>query len=384
MRVATESNLNNMNFKQGAMNLFAQPTIEQLSVKIGLASDVVRGIVNAGTSLSLASLMARAVSPHGIESARAAILSAQSNARIAEHLGDLLIGTAGLKDLETSGDALSELVTDRRVFILSDQIAMQTGVPPQASHVLTAIAAAVLFGTIKHALLLDQVSIAEFASQLRLRVPDVVPFVTDGVARDIGFEQAADFVASIEWRLAEVAKAFGAPTAYAPVPPTQTIVRANTVSNLSFGLATVHMASTSTATSPNFGLHNGRNDASSMITEGPSAPGLAKDSATAADDANLAVPIVASDSDLLIASPTRASNVESEAVLPDAPVRRRVRLRVGLLMVLLIMCGVAVLVYDQTHAGVLSAHLSQWRTSVYEAVATSGRFGFRNMVSLRH
>ncbi|WP_321800214.1 OmpA family protein [Burkholderia sp. BCC1988] len=189
--------MNAIDLVQTVSSTFAPPVCEQLSARIGLAPNVIRGIVEHGTAAVLASVMAQCATRQHASASFSAILSPAVNARIGEHLGVRLADTAGLKDLETTGDQLSARVVLRRISVLSDPIAAMTGVPAQATHVLVALSASVGFGMLKHHLLIEQASEADFVSLMRHQFPSIAPFVSDGVAQALGFKSAADFAEAI-------------------------------------------------------------------------------------------------------------------------------------------------------------------------------------------
>jgi outer membrane protein OmpA-like peptidoglycan-associated protein len=180
---------------------FSDPVREQLSGKFGLSSEMLRGVIAHANPIVIAALIARAATPGGTTALHSTIMSPEANARITEQLMGLSMTTAGVKDLETSGETLFRQGLDRRIAVLSDHIAKQTGIPTQATHALTGMVAAVVFGALRHHVLLEQGVIAQLPALLGHQLPLVAAYVTDGVAVSIGFKNVADFTGSVTARL---------------------------------------------------------------------------------------------------------------------------------------------------------------------------------------
>lgn len=149
-----------------------------LSEKIGLPAELLMKVVeHAGPALT-ASLMASAVTPSGVTGLFSAVMSPDSNARIGEQLAQLCSTMSGIKDLEVAGESLIARGTGRRIAVASDPIANQTGIPPQAAHVMTALVGAVLFGVLKHHVLLEQGTSSELPALLGAQLPAVSTVLT--------------------------------------------------------------------------------------------------------------------------------------------------------------------------------------------------------------
>ncbi|MGE8508940.1 MAG: OmpA family protein [Paraburkholderia terricola] len=174
---------------------------QQLSRQIGLSPELIERVVAHAAPVLIAALMAGATTPEGAATEFSTLRSAESNARIAEELAHIVTTVAGIKDLEASGDSLIARATGRRIAVLSDQIAGQAGVPPQASHVLSGMVGAVLFGMLKHHVLIEQGEVEQLPALLDAQLPAIAGYVTDGVARSLGFDHAANFNDSISARL---------------------------------------------------------------------------------------------------------------------------------------------------------------------------------------
>jgi outer membrane protein OmpA-like peptidoglycan-associated protein len=193
--------LKSINLAQSISLAFAEAVRQQLSRQIGLSPELIERVVAHAAPVLIAALMAGATTPEGAATEFSTLRSAESNARIAEELAHIVTTVAGIKDLEASGDSLIARATGRRIAVLSDQIAGQAGVPPQASHVLSGMVGAVLFGMLKHHVLIEQGEVEQLPALLDAQLPAIAGYVTDGVARSLGFDHAANFNDSISARL---------------------------------------------------------------------------------------------------------------------------------------------------------------------------------------
>ncbi|KAB0644804.1 OmpA family protein [Burkholderia latens] len=183
--------MKNFDFVQTVSRVFTQTICEQLSARMGLAPNVIHHVVELGAVAVGAALIAACRTAQGGSSVYGTLMSGAANPRISEQLGELVGDTAALKDLEASGDVLSRRAIERRIAPLSDQIAMQTGVPPQATHVLVALAAAVGLGALKHHLLIEQAQTSDFVELTAAQAPLIAPALTDDMAAVLGFESAS-------------------------------------------------------------------------------------------------------------------------------------------------------------------------------------------------
>ncbi|QVN21301.1 OmpA family protein [Burkholderia pyrrocinia] len=320
---------------QAVTTTFAHLAREQVSAQIGLAPDVVHNVIERSTAALTASLIEHSRTPQGLASAFGAIMSTTANPRIAEQLGSLVAGTAGLKELEASGTALSERATQRRIAVLSDPISMQTGVPPQATHVLAALASAVACGLIKYQLLLDQGAVNDLAQLLRLQIPSVAPFMTDEMAQCIGFASAREFIDSIELpTVAPDSKEAGATPAYRPVnaPVSATVNAATTTAPRS--------PATSPASLPQQAVVSSKQTAATPVFSPKLAP-KTPPVETAGEETHTATP-------------------QPEAAFERKPQQRRRRSGRGMtwLLLLLAVGAAAAFAYAQTHQGFQNLTLS--------------------------
>ncbi|SDG58085.1 OmpA family protein [Paraburkholderia phenazinium] len=181
---------------------FSEASLQCLAEKIGLSAEILKRVVAHAGPVLIASLMASAATSDRVMALFSTIMSSESNARIKDLLAGVCATTASIKDFESVGESLLMRSTGRRIAISSDQVSNQTGIPSQAAHVMTALVGGVLFGMLKHHILLEQGTSAGLPTLLGGQLAVVSRFVTDQVAESIGYESAADFTGSIAGKLA--------------------------------------------------------------------------------------------------------------------------------------------------------------------------------------
>ena len=193
--------MKSIDFSHSVNASFSAVILQCLSEKIGLSAEILQRVVSHACPVLIASLTATAVTSGGVMVLFSTVMSSGSNARIAEQLAALCATTASLKDLEATGDVLIMRASGRRIAVVSDQIAIQTGIPTQAAHVLTGVVAAVLFGALKHYMLLEQGTSAGLLVLFGSQFPVVSQYVSDAVAGSLGFENAGSFTSAIAGHL---------------------------------------------------------------------------------------------------------------------------------------------------------------------------------------
>ncbi|OJB11885.1 hypothetical protein BGV52_04840 [Burkholderia ubonensis] len=332
--------MNNIDLVHAVSATFAQTVREQMSARIGLAPDVIQNAIGRSSAAVLAALIVRCATPDGKTSACTAIMSAAANPRIAEQLGTFVLGTASFKDLEASGDALSELSTGRRIAFFSDQVSQQTGVPPQAAHVLAAVATAVLCGLLKHHLLIEQATADDFAWLLHSQLPSITPFVTDALAHSLGMENAAHFIEAI--RQVQIVAPQRAPNTPVYRPPT---VQVSTTVNASTMTSAILFPNKQASTAPTAPAVA----ASSAAPQGRVEPSRASEPTLESPESPPAT---------IAASAASAAPAAETVVRKPAVRRRRSRRRWSWLIILLAIGGGTTFAYEQTHPGFLKAALS--------------------------
>ncbi|MBB5408757.1 outer membrane protein OmpA-like peptidoglycan-associated protein [Paraburkholderia sp. HC6.4b] len=185
--------------------VFSDSIRQCLAEQIGLSSEILGRIPTHASPALIASLMAAAVTPDGAKAVFSAVMSPEANARIEEQFLRLCSASSSIKDLETIGESLFVRSTGTRIALASDPISRQAGIPPQAAHVMTALVGSVMFGVLKHHILLEQGTLAGLPALLGGQLPVVSRLLTDRVAESIGFENAGNFTRSIAGRLESVA-----------------------------------------------------------------------------------------------------------------------------------------------------------------------------------
>ncbi|PQV50650.1 OmpA family protein [Paraburkholderia sp. BL21I4N1] len=204
--------MKSIDLSQSVNDVFSASLWPGLSEKIGLPAELLMKVVAHTGPALIASLMASAVTPNGVAGLFSAVMSADSNARIGEQFAQQCSTMSGIKDLEVVGESLIARGTGRRIAVASDPISNQTGIPPQAAHVMTALVGAVLFGVLKHHVLLEEGTSSGLPALLGAQLPAVSKFLTHDTADSIGFDNAANFNASILGRLERVSTTLTQPS----------------------------------------------------------------------------------------------------------------------------------------------------------------------------
>ncbi|RZF24404.1 OmpA family protein [Paraburkholderia sp. UYCP14C] len=191
--------------------VFSDSNRQCLAEQIGLSPEMLGRITTHASPVLIASLMAGAATPDGARAVFSAVMSTEANARIEDQFLRLCGASSSIKDLETTGESLFVRATGRRIALVSDTISRQIGIPPQAAHVMTALFASVLFGVLKHHVLLEQGTSAGLPVLLGDQLPAVSMLLTDRVTESIGFENAGNFTRSIVGILESVAASLTQP-----------------------------------------------------------------------------------------------------------------------------------------------------------------------------
>jgi hypothetical protein len=198
--------VNDADLVAAAHAAFNPYVLEQLSSRIGLPPDTIRLVVERAAPGIVLTMMARAGSAESAQRLFIVLMSTESNPRIAAQLAGLTASSHGLKAVERSGHALATRIADsREIAMISDHIAALTAVPPQATHALTDVASAVVFGAAKHHMLLEQGSAGDLPGLLAYQWPIAAPWLAEGYAKALGFESSAAFADSVPQRLVELA-----------------------------------------------------------------------------------------------------------------------------------------------------------------------------------
>lgn len=200
--------MNDADLVAAAHAAFNPYVLEQLSSRIGLPPDAIRHVVERAAPAIVLTMMASASSAESAQRLFLVIMSTESNARIAVQLAGLTASSHGLKAVERSGHELAiRIAESREIALISDHIAALTSVPPQAAHALTDVASAVVFGAIKHHMLLEQGSAGDLPGLLAFQWPIAAPWLAEGYSKALGFESSAAFADRVPQRLVGLAAA---------------------------------------------------------------------------------------------------------------------------------------------------------------------------------
>lgn len=175
---------------------FSEPVLVSLGGRFGLAPQILVELTRRTATVISIALMSRCIEPH--QALLDAVMSPEANAHVHERLSELTETTAALKRLEGLGLALLTVALEREPAALSDIVSACTGVPTQAAHAWTGIAAAVFFGQLKRQMLLDQAKdTGGIQRSLLLQWPAVSGQADDALAVALGFEKRDALVAAV-------------------------------------------------------------------------------------------------------------------------------------------------------------------------------------------
>ncbi|MDE1181203.1 OmpA family protein [Paraburkholderia sp.] len=192
--------------------------VMQLASRFGLPSDVVRNLTSSAAPALVAALMHKGATLEGARSLFATLLSPEVNAHIGEQLSLLLGTTAGMNQLETVGRQLLERTVERRIDGLSDVLSTQVGAPMHASHALTGIVGATLFGVLKRHFVEGRGNVGQLPTLLGHQLPLIGPFLNDGLLSALGLGGVSVFTSAILPQLKAVSAHIEHPTPPAAAP----------------------------------------------------------------------------------------------------------------------------------------------------------------------
>ncbi|AXF09438.1 flagellar motor protein MotB [Paraburkholderia graminis] len=175
-----------INLIHAIQSALTDEVVAQLGERIGLPPQATRAVVTTAAPALLAGLMHKAATLEGARSLFATAVSPDVDARIAEQLPHLTDSTRGVSELEGAGRALLERSLDRRAESLSDEVAVQTGVPAHATHAITGIVGATMLGMLKQHLLKSQGSVGQLPALLSHQMPLIAPYLNDRLLGALG------------------------------------------------------------------------------------------------------------------------------------------------------------------------------------------------------
>ncbi|ACD18149.1 OmpA family protein [Paraburkholderia phytofirmans] len=186
--------------------------VRQLAGRFGLPADATQKVLAVAAPALVAGLMQKGATLDGARSLFATILSPEVNGHIAEQLPRLIGSTTGLSQLEMAGRQLLERTLDRRVDVLSDEVASQTGVPAHATHAMTGIVGATLLGLLKRHCLEGRGNAGQLPTLLGHQLPVIAPFLNDRLMAALGLGGVGAFAGNILAQLKAVSSHIDHPT----------------------------------------------------------------------------------------------------------------------------------------------------------------------------
>ncbi|NPT33095.1 OmpA family protein [Paraburkholderia xenovorans] len=306
--------------------------VRQLAERFGLPSEATRKVLATVAPALVASLMQKGATLDGARSLFGTILSPEVNSHIAEQLPQLLGSTGGVSRLEIAGRHLLERALDRGVDGLSDEVAVQTGVPAHATHAMTGIAGATLLGLLKRHFLEGQGNAGQLPTLLGHQLPVIAPYLNDRLMTALGLSGLGAFSANILSQLKAVSAHIDHPTpASTPVAealskihvPADAVMREERRSHkwlwwllaaLAALLAFLFLRSCQSEQNANRAAGQG-SSAGAVAAQPASAPVRASDAAVAASEVAASAPAAST------AAPASAASAVQPAAAAPAPTK---------------------------------------------------------------
>ncbi|RBB32364.1 hypothetical protein DPV79_38595 [Burkholderia reimsis] len=191
---------------QAGNGIITDAVLDGLSQTIGLSADILRRVTTYATPVLLAALVASVASVEDAERIFAIVRSEDADVHVATRLATCVTSTAGLKDVEWAADRLALQATARRLAEYGDHVGLVSGIPPQAAHVLVGLSCAVLYGSLKRCLLLEQCGLRDFLLVLRSQVPMLQKHMSDGISQLTASTSATEFPGVVSARLEAVTR----------------------------------------------------------------------------------------------------------------------------------------------------------------------------------
>jgi outer membrane protein OmpA-like peptidoglycan-associated protein len=208
-----------INVVQLVQSAVTDSVVRQLAGRFGLPPEAAQKVLATTVPALVAGLMQKGATLDGARSLYATILSPEVNGHIAEQLPHLFGSTTGTSQLEIVGRQLLERALDGRVDLLSDEVAVQTGVAKHATHAMTGIAGAILLGVLKRHFLEGQGNAGQLPTLLGHQLPLIAPHLSDRLLSALGLSGLGAFAGNILSQLKAVSAHLDHPTPAAkPVP----------------------------------------------------------------------------------------------------------------------------------------------------------------------
>ncbi|CAB3786408.1 Outer membrane protein A [Paraburkholderia ultramafica] len=175
-----------LNLIQLVQSVLTDGVVQQLAARLGLPPDATRKVLATTGPALVAGLMQKSATLDGARSLFATIHSPEVNGHIADQLPQLLGSTSSVSQLESVGRHLLERALDRRVDLVSDEVAAQTGVSAHATHAITGIVGATVFGVLKRHFLEGQSNVGQLPTLLGHQLPIIAPYLNDRLLAALG------------------------------------------------------------------------------------------------------------------------------------------------------------------------------------------------------
>jgi outer membrane protein OmpA-like peptidoglycan-associated protein len=206
-----EMSINVIQLVQGALT---ESVLQQLATRFGVAPEAAKRVIGMVAPALLGSLMNKAASPEGARGLFSAIMSPDTNAHIAEQLPQMVQGD-GLQKLLGMGSRIAGLIAPtERIEAMSGKVAEHTGVAASATHALTGVVGATLFGVLKNYFMQHNGSVGQLPTLLGHQLPFIKPGMTDPIAGALGLGGAGSFLAGVGAQMKAVSSHLDHPQAH--------------------------------------------------------------------------------------------------------------------------------------------------------------------------
>ncbi len=193
--------INVIQLVQGALT---EGVLQQLATRLGVPSEAAKRVVGLVAPALVGSLMNKTASPEGARSLFSSIMSAESNGSIVSALPQLLQGE-GLQSLVASGTRLAtSVVSEDRLSAMTNAVSAQTGVSAGATHALSGVVMATLFGVLKHHFTNNAGGVGALPSLLGHQLPVVKSSLNESIASALGLGSAGTFLSGVGAQLKAV------------------------------------------------------------------------------------------------------------------------------------------------------------------------------------
>lgn len=202
--------INVIQLVQGALT---EGVLQQLATKLGVTPEAAKRVVGLVAPAMVGSLINKTASPEGARSLFSSIMSPEANGNIVSALPQLLQGD-GLQSLLASGTRLAgSVVSEDRLNAMTNAVSAQTGVSAGATHALSGVVIATLFGVLKHHFTNNAGSVGALPTLLGHQLPMVKSSLTESIATALGLGSVGTFLAGVTAQLKAVSSHLDHPSA---------------------------------------------------------------------------------------------------------------------------------------------------------------------------